>query len=263
MGSRKVFVLFFGLVAVLALASSSYAVVIGDFEDAGKDGWAPAGGGTDSAPAAIGVTLNNGSLQVNQPQGGFWGDKTQNLADGGALQTALHNAQKFQFDETMIGTELHGGDGPGFSGFAQSNEISITLFSPGPLNVGPGAGNGLNLFGQQSFNAIVASDTKNHAAQWAGDDGTRTITWNIGLLQFDDPNIPGSQFKTIKQFMDDYPGINDAHIWMTAQLGNDNTATLPGRFYFDNVQLIVPEPATLVLIGLALPALIVAGRRKW
>ena len=118
-----------------------------------------------------------------------------------------------------------------------------------------------NLFGQISFNALIATDSKNHAAQWSGDDGTRTISWNIDLIAFDDPNIPGSQFKTIETFLNQYPDINDAHIWITAQAGTGTTQAGNARFYFDQI-LLVPEPSTLVLLGLAVPALVMIRRRK-
>jgi len=123
-------------------------------------------------------------------------------------------------DLTLIGTELSG-DGTAFAGFAQSNELAITLFGAG---AGPG-GTDLNLFIQKQWAGLSGagvSDSKNHAAQWAGDDGTRTLVWDLTKFTANDPNTGTT--KSVAQFLAAYPGITDGKIAFVAQAGGGNRA---------------------------------------
>ena len=238
------------LLATLAFVNVTFAqpVNIGDFETPALDAW-----GTDGGPgspvlsqATIGVTRNNFSLRATNPQGGFWGPATGNLITNHRLD--LQNANTVSFDLTMIGTELNGGQP--FAGFAQANELAVTLFSPA-------GGSNLNLFIQKNAFAGGLQDSRGHAGQWSGDDGTRTLTWN--LLNFTATDPHDNQLKTVRQFLQQYPDIVDAKIAFTEQIGGGTSAT--GNMYWDNVNLnVIPEPATLGLLALALPVL--AMRRR-
>jgi hypothetical protein len=158
----------------------------------------------------------------------------------------------------MTGAGLSGGNAS-YAGFAQANEVAVTLFAPD----GPDADTtaDINLFLQKNFAAAGVSDSKGHQAQWSGDDGTRTLVYNLAAFTADDPTTAAVDQKTVSQLLADHPEIGDATIWITSQLGNDANAG-DGQFWFDNIQLNpVPEPATIGLMALAAPALLRRRRR--
>lgn len=249
-------------VGALGLASMSNAAlpaVIGNFETPALDAW-----GTDGGPgnpvlsqSATGATLGTSSLKAVNPQGSFWGPATGNLI--ATNRQDLQDAQRLAVDITMIGTEINGGSGS-FDGFAQSNEMVITLFGAG---LGP-AGSDLNLFIQKQFGGLAGagvSDSKNHAAQWAGDDGTRTLVWDLTKFTANDPNTGTT--KSVSQFLAAYPGLQDSKIAFVEQFGNGTQTVGPGAFYFDNVVLsAVPEPTSLALLALGAPMLVIRRRRS-
>ncbi|CAN5504453.1 hypothetical protein BH09PLA1_BH09PLA1_11420 [soil metagenome] len=258
----RIWALATAVVGALGLASASMAAlpaVIGNFETAALDAW-----GTDGGPGApvlsqgtLGVTLGSSSLKSVNPQGSFWGPATGNLVGSNRLD--LQNAQRLSVDITMLSAEINGGSGS-FDGFAQSNEMVITLFGTG---AGPG-GSDLNLFIQKSFGNLAGagvSDSKGHAAQWAGDDGTRTLVWDLTKFTANDPNT-GTD-KSVAQFLAAYPAITDGKIAFVEQFGGGSATVGPGAFYFDNVVLrAVPEPATLGFLAVAAPMLAMRRRRS-
>ena len=250
-----------GTLSLLATTSTSVAAlpaVIGNFEDQTLDLWGTAGGPGNpvlSQSTTTGVTLGTGALRATNPQSGFWGPTTGNLVP--TNRQDLQDAQRLSLDLTLIGTELSG-DGSPFSGFAQSNELAITLFSP---TDGPGGGN-LNLFIQKQWGGLAGagvSDSLGQAAAWNGIDGTRTLVWDLTKFTANDPNT-GTP-KTVAQFLAAYPGIVDAKIAFVAQAGGGSGTTT--NFYFDNVRLTaIPEPASLGLLGATGLMLVVRRRRS-
>src|SRR4051812_16307625 len=74
------------------------------------------------------VTQGTGALRVDVPQTGgtFWGLRSANIVD--LLRAGVDT---LTYDETFIGRELNGGSFVGtddsFTGYAQSNEMAITL----------------------------------------------------------------------------------------------------------------------------------------
>jgi PEP-CTERM motif len=251
-----------GLAAIvwLGIASSSQAQL---------DGW-----GTDGGPGSptlvsqstYGVTLGTNALQSTNPQNSFWGPSTGNLVTVGQT-AALANATKISFDLTMIGTQMNGG--AAFSGFAQSNELAIELFS----NPGGTLPSGINIFAQKNFAAGNGTDTSGQSATWSGVDGTRTITYD--LTQFTDPNMTDATFgETIAQILTQHPDIQDAKISFVEQMGGGSA---PGNFFFDNVKLLdgggntlaiignfepVPEPSSFALAALVVAPLVGVVRRR-
>jgi hypothetical protein len=58
--------------------------------------------------------------------------------------------------------------------------------------------------------------------------------------------------------------LSHVSFWMKSLSGGGGGASAPkGRIYIDNIRLVVPEPASLVLIGLAASAVWIRGRRRF
>jgi hypothetical protein len=250
-------ILIAGALGPVSASMAALPAVIGNFETAALDDWGTAGGPGNPvlSQATIGVTLGQSSLRATNPQSGFWGPATGNLIT--SYRDDLMNAQRLSLDLTLIGTELSG-DGTPFSGFAQSNELAITLFGPG---LGPG-GSDLNVFIQKQWAGLAGagvSDSLGLNAQWGGVDGTRTLVWDLTKFTANDPNTGTT--KSVAQFLADYPGIVDSKIAFVAQAGGGTGTTT--NFYFDNVVLnVIPEPASLGLLGASGLMLVVRRRRN-
>ncbi len=215
--------------------------VIGNFETGTLDGWGSDGGpGSPTlSQSTTGATLGSFALQSATAQGGFWGPATGNLI-GEGFGGALQGATTLSYDLTLNNSALNGGTA-GFNGFAQDNELAITLF---------GNAGALNLFIQANWSAAGISDSSGQSAGWNGLDGTRHLVWDLTKFTAVDP--ADSQTETVAQILAHNPGITDAKIAFVEQTGNATASVGPAVFYFDNVQLNgVPEPtmAALVLLG--------------
>jgi len=254
-------------IVVLSLASISYAQV----DTTPNDSWGTDGGPGSpalSSPAKAFATLGSHVLEADNPQGSFWGPATFNLVGSSTYRTALQTATTLSLDLTLNNSDINGG-APGFNGFAQSNELAITLFAP---TGGPSGG--LNFFIQENWGAAGISDSSGQSAGWNGVDGTRTLVWDLTKFTATDPNTRSA--KTVGQFLATYPDISDAKIAFVEQTGGGTATVGPAAFFFDNVKLIdassnatvigdfepVPEPGSLVLLGLAIPGLFVARRYR-
>lgn len=241
---------------VLCLSASSFAsVVIGNFENGSLDGWqAPPGqsgnptlssvpGSTTTPPSN---TLGDSVLQVNIGSGAFWGANSVNLVSTPDLRTAFIGASSISFDLTLIGSQLAGGGN--FSGFAQSNEMTINS------NLG-------GTFSQHSFSTAKGdSDSLNQNAGWSGMDGTRTLTYNLANFTVTDPTSKATE--TYQQYVAAHPELTDVRFWFVTQFGGGNAAPT-GNFYFDNVVLngvSVPEPGSFAVLALAIPAMLLRRR---
>lgn len=268
---RKLLALTVATGGALTIPLVSFGVVIGDFEAGSTDGFnpspsAPAGATAVSVPGTgqtlggfplpASNTLGANSLEVQVAQGGFWGIRSRNLVSAPADRQALIDNSSLAFDLTMSGVGLSGGNAS-YAGFAQSNELAVTMFAPdGP---DADANPDINLFIQRNFGTGGGTDSMGQNAGWNGQDGTRTISYNLGLFTADDPTTPAADPKTVAQLIADHPELVEVTLWFVAQSGGDPNAG-DAHFFFDNVRL-VPEPASLGLLGLLAPALL-RRRRK-
>ena len=166
------------------------------------------------------ASVGTGALRVDTPLGGFWGFASPNIVD--ALRSG---ATLLSYDMTLLNKELNGGSfGPNndnfFTGFAQSNELAVTITVPG-------AG---GQFIQRNFTTGGGQDSMGLGAQWSGQDGTRRITWDLNLFT-------SSDGKSLQQFVIDN-NASEARFWFTTQANETNPTTFgPTRFYFDNFEL--------------------------
>ena len=228
---------------------------------AGLDGFTSINGDTVLTPgASIGVTLDTASLKVDVPSGVFWGMQT-----GDILPLLAGGAETFSWDMTLNNIDLNGGTwetGSGqdfYSGYAQANEMAVVLT------------NQAGTFIQRNFTTGGATDSLGQNAQWNGVDGTRTITFDLTTFTTNSMTV-ADYINSVNGDGDTTNDVTGARIWMVTQWGNDGTILGDGTpdWYFDNVRVgdtvignfePIPEPGTLALLGLALPALAMRRRR--
>jgi hypothetical protein len=216
----------------LLLISTSYAGVIGDWENSSGDGWidhrniqsiaSSTNAATYSFLSTTGATLGDYSLKVTPPA-----EWTQCLrfnleSQTGAMADFLANNQ-FKIDVTY-----NSADWPTGTTQARIYELSIYADGYGWHDVG-------GSHDPAGTQGVIFTDTLNSSAPGqiplinpgtAGTKITGTWTWDYSGIKSQIPASP-------------------AHIQIIFSLDSDK----PGAYYFDNARL-VPEPATLLLLGL-------------
>lgn len=212
-------------VCVLALASTSYGVVIGNWENS-NDGWIDWGNkllvdDPCNMPVKVtgtagyqydtseGITLGSTSLEVTQSG---WGQSLSiKLQDAGHIADFLAN-DTFEIDMSVAATA-------GItSGYSQINAVSMNAEGAGWQDVA--SGNPVNFY------------------WWEGrPDETQTLTVD---------------YTAFRDLIDPSPG------WIEIIFALNTGDGAPPEMYFDNAQL-TPEPTTIALLGLGALAL---RRRK-
>ncbi|MEX2170545.1 MAG: PEP-CTERM sorting domain-containing protein [Pirellulales bacterium] len=227
---RNGFVYVAAAVAILLSARGVQAQSpVYSFEDAGIDGFFGLGAAVLQEPT-IGVTHGDSSLKYAAGNDGFVGARTEtvipaNLNDPPGVSHVL-------FDMTIV--DAYAGT------FA---DIGITVF-----------GHDLNPIGGTSFgNQVQFADTQSIAALGVGThtDLRLDLDFSQGPYRF------GESFNDIFG-----SGPNDLSVATAFQFYISKNTQVPVTVYIDNVRLVVPEPATLSLLGLAVVGLGVIARRK-
>jgi hypothetical protein len=211
------------LVATLCVYNSASAAPAYSFE-AGLDGFFGLGGAT-SAETTIGVTDGSTSLKFLAGGGGFVGARTETVIPAG-----LNNppgVKSVQFDMAIV-------DIPVGLTFA---DIGVTVFGH---DIDGGT------FGIQS----QFTDTVSIVGLGVGQH-------NDLVIDLDSEFFTGQSFNEI--FGDD---VNDLDVASAFQFYISKNAGVPATIYIDNVRLLVPEPATGWIFGLAASLVGVAIRRR-
>jgi len=223
---RRLFLICLALV-VFGAASSSYADVIGNWEDSSGDGWVDYSNGESIADAinadtysflsgSTGATLGDYSLKVTPPAAWTQCLRISLETKVGAKADFLAHT-KFRIDVTY-----NSADWPSDTNYAQVYELSINASGYGWNDVG-GAND------PNGANGVVFTDTLNPS--------------NPGQLPLVNPGVPGTTLTGTWTW--DYSGIksqitatpSSGYIHFVFALNSDKA----GAYYFDNARFVMVE----------------------
>lgn len=211
------------IVAMLCMGSSASAAPAYSFES-GLDGFFGLGAAT-SAETSIGVTDGTTSLKYAAGGGGFVGVRTETVIPPG-----LNNppgVKSIQFDMAIV-------DIP----------VGLTF-----------ADIGVTVFGHDI-------DGGTFGIQYQFTDTISIVGLGVGqhqdlVIDLDSEFFTGQSFDEL--FGDD---VSDLDVASAFQFYMSKNAGVPATVYIDNVRLVVPEPTTGVMFGLAAMLASVALRRR-
>jgi hypothetical protein len=186
--------------------------LVGNWEGTNMDWWSVQGSTAAVPGMTTGVTLGTGSLAFAAEDGLQAAIKQEWGAWWG---TPFTNATKFSIDVTVIASEWAlGGTNP----WGQRPLEAIVIAGPGPSNwwlpLSPETLPDFDGLGDR--NGI-----------WRPEDGDKTVTYIF--------DIPAQGYQ-------DYMALT--------LYTNSGTTTSHGLIYMDNAWILVPEPATMALLGL-------------
>ena len=209
----------------LLLVSTTYAGIIGNWENTSGDGWGGWISNNVVAANPLPITLSNGVTYSQSTIGATLGSDSLDVTQSGwaqSLAISLNSTQTadfmshntFSIDMTVAAA------GPTITGgYSQIYSVAMNAGGPGYTTVA--SGNPINFY------------------WWAG-SGQRTQTLNVDYTSFRNAMTESS--------------------WCQIIITLNTGGGAPPDMYFDNARLTgVPEPATMALLGLGGLALI---RRK-
>jgi hypothetical protein len=237
---------FLVLALAIGLASTSYGVVIGDFENSSMDSWVVEWGETTSF-SATGATVGSSALKV-MPSWTEWyvGAMDRVLSGSEMSLVTSRTADKFKLDVTRFAADWT----PGAWGW-WTPESRIFLSVSFGLQNDDGDwyyyGAGAEVLGAAWYPSSIAPDHLPVGKLTPDPDGTMTAEWSLTTVQnaWDTAIANGFYLN----------GGMDIRLICNIP---DYYANPGATYYIDNIQL-TPEPATMVLLGLGGLAMI---RRK-
>ena len=208
---------------MLALSVNSFGdILVGDFEAGSSDGWW-VGWGTTITPVEGNATLGTGSMEA--VSGGGWVETMEAGFFGTPAQTALGTVGTITMDVT---TSWNEDDGT----YSWAPQIAIIV-------------NCNDLWNAYDYQSVAVNGaTQSFTFQLPGDAMAALLAaWeyaNFGILS----NSPES-------------------VWSDPDpITGETTLLYQGgaTHYYDNIQVVVPEPTTLVLLGLG--SLVIRRKRS-
>jgi len=213
-------------VAMMLLAVQAQAVVIGDWESDSLEGWDGNNNGTLTTGATVGVTLGSNSLKVTDDGSEGWIQSLRWQAGLNADKAAFMANSILEFDISVAAASSY--DPAITAGYSKLVKINMNNGSAGWQTVGDYTDDSVLFY-------------------WWDSAGERTLHVALDYSAYRDQ---------ITDVNPDGSGGGYIQIIFETQTGGG----APPELFYDNVQLLVPEPATMALLGLG--ALVLVRQKK-